>query len=152
MDDGREGRRKSRIEGREMKEVERGQGRNSLKNDTERQHSIGPPALFVSPSFPSTALLRDNGPSLLDSRSRTCDRTRAAGFTGCRAEFGWHIFSLNMVNWACAAWCKREVTGGNSFFLHPRISFTAVSLYILPFSLLPVQSYAFMKELQRTLC
>lgn len=37
--------------------------------------------------------------------------TRAPDFTGCRAEFGRRIFSLEMVNWACAGANERLYRG-----------------------------------------
>lgn len=42
--------------------------------------------------------------------------TRAADFTGCRAEFGRRIFSLEMVNWACAG-ANERLPGAISSFL-----------------------------------
>lgn len=63
--------------------------------------------------------------------------TRAADFTGCRVEFGWQIFSLNMVNWACAVWCKREVA--SSFCVRGSPSSSYLSIFFLFF-----QHYTFM--------
>ena len=56
--------------------------------------------------------------------------TRAADFTGCRAEFGRRIFSLEMVNWACAGANERLPGAISSFFFasRPRLVLLLASL------------------------